>query len=216
MSNHPETGCRRSRAGHTDTGRALAPFRRDNKGEWWTADLVKSTRTFGYHYPETASANATTSDLRSAVNTLYSGAMNVNGRLELPSRFFQVGAHERLKRGDHSASFSTLRLEYVAYIIGKSDLSCGSYAVDIFLGTIVSEDPADWFTAASFVGTHGVFASPRVDTIPRDQSVSAAGAIPLTSTILTRYINGDLPSLNKTDVETYLRHNLRWRARTVR
>jgi tyrosinase len=47
----------------------LTPFKADSNGNLWTSRMVRSTRTFGYTYPELVDWNVSSAQLRSNVRT---------------------------------------------------------------------------------------------------------------------------------------------------
>jgi tyrosinase len=65
-------------------GAALTPFRADDSGTFYTAATARSTRPFGYSYPEIedwgVSESQLTSEVRRRVNALYNPTGSIAAR----------------------------------------------------------------------------------------------------------------------------------------
>jgi len=185
---------------------------------------VRSTKTFGYTYPELQN-NASVSTVKAAINKLY-GSNTGNDSL-LSKRFFDFDAPEPesgLSQRDAAAkSGPPKRREYIANIVSDKFSCNGSYAVYVFLGNFDSSDPTCWPTQPNLVGTHAVFA-----TIPQKfkddakkakraamSGVQVTGTIPLNSALLERFKAGEMRSRQPDSVEEYMANNLQYRVARV-
>ena len=88
----------------------------------------------------------------------------------------------------------------------------GSFTVLIFLGE-VQEDPEEWHTSPSYVGSHSVYVS-SMDRPQGDQvNVVSEGFVHLNAAIAER---SGLSSYEPGGVIPYLKDNLNWRIEAVR
>lgn len=194
---------------------ALAPFHKNAAGDMWTANQVRSTRTFGYYYPELSNASANSSALKTAINNLYGSTAGQNG-VQLSRRFFHddpTGVDRRdasVNRGGPPK-----RREYVANIVTDKHAAYGSYAIYVFLGDFNAADPSCWATSTNLVGAHGIFASLPQEEAQMKSNLQVAGTMPLTSAIIEKFKGGEIKSLKPQDVEAWLTENLKWRAAMV-
>jgi len=102
----------------------------------------------------------------------------------------------------------TARIHFKQYELG------GSFAVLIFLGA-VPEDPSQWRTCRTFVGSHHAFvnsAASQCDNCRGQADVVAEGFVHLTSAIAER---SGLSSYEPGVVAPYLKENLHWRVQAV-
>jgi tyrosinase len=201
---------------------ALDPFHRNSKGDKWTANAVRSTKTFGYTYPELQN-NTSVSAVKAAINKLYGS----NTDSLLSKRFFDLDTPDSesdlTKRDATPRSAPPKRREYIANIVSDKFSCNGSYAVYIFLGNFDSSDPKCWPTQPNLVGTHAVFTM-----IPQDgaddaqkakrdamSGIQVTGTMPLNSALLERFKAGDLRSRKPESVEEYVANNLQYRVARV-
>lgn len=183
---------------------------------------MRSTKAFGYTYPELIN-NASSASVKSAINKLY-GSKTGNDSL-LSKRFFDFGEPEPTlsERDAANKPAPPKRREYIANIVSDKFSCNGSYAVYVFLGTFDSSDPTCWPTAPNLVGTHAVFAM-----IPQEahddgqkakraalSGIQVTGTIPLTTSLLEKAKAGDMRSLKPEDVEDYMANNLQYRVARV-
>ncbi|KAK6428007.1 hypothetical protein LTR95_015856 [Oleoguttula sp. CCFEE 5521] len=206
-----------------DANTPLDPFHSSQNGTRWTSQTARSTRTFGYTYPELAN-NANTSSIKAAINRLYGGdsspSNSAAAAIQPSKRFIDDTPEEpSLFPRDPAAAArpKQLRREYIANIVSEKFALNGSYAIYVFLGDFDSEDPSCWPTNSNLVGTHAIFAALPGDSEGNGMSMSSGmrvtGTVPLTSALLDKAKNGDLKGLRKADVEGYLRENLGWSVR---
>ncbi|GAB7324456.1 hypothetical protein MBLNU13_g08380t2 [Cladosporium sp. NU13] len=203
-----------------DMDTPLDPFHRNAKGDKWTARSARSTKTFGYTYPELQN-NASVSAVKAAINKLYGS--NTGGDNLLSKRFFDFDAPEPesgLSERDTAANNGPpKRREYIANIVSDKFSCNGSYAVYVFLGNFDSSDPKCWPTQPNLVGTHAVFSM-----IPQDinddaqkakrdamSGIKVTGTIPLNSALLERFKAGEMRSRQPGSVEEYMTNNLQYR-----
>jgi len=98
----------------------------------------------------------------------------------------------------------TVRIHFKKYELG------GSFAVLIFLGQ-VPDDPSQWRTAPTFVGSHHAFvnsAASQCDNCREQADLVNEGFVHLNSAIAER---SGLSSLDPNVVVPYLKENLHWR-----
>ncbi|KAM0718253.1 hypothetical protein Q7P37_006585 [Cladosporium fusiforme] len=201
-----------------DGNTPLDPFHRNAKGDKWTSNSARSTRAFGYTYPELLN-NASAASVKTAINKLY-GSNTGNDSL-LSKRFFDFGEPEEILSPRDTAPRGPplKRREYIANIVSDKFSCNGSYAVYIFLGTFDSSDPSCWPTQPNLVGTHAVFA-----TVPQEAAddghkakraalsgIQVTGTMPLTSALLEKAKQGEMRSMNPQHVEEYMANNLQYR-----
>ncbi|THZ10344.1 Di-copper centre-containing protein [Aureobasidium pullulans] len=102
--------------------------------------------------------------------------------------------------------------EYICNIVSQKFAMNGSYAVYVFLGNVSSNSTEELQLAPNLVGTYSVFSNmPFEDNHMMNMDLKVTGTVPLTTSLLEKYENGELRSMLPTDVEPYLRKNLQWR-----
>jgi tyrosinase len=102
----------------------------------------------------------------------------------------------------------TVRIHFKKYELG------GSFAVLIFLGQ-VPNDPSQWRTAPTFVGSHHAFvnsAASQCDNCRDQADLVIEGFVHLNSAIAER---SGLSSFDPSVVTPYLKENLHWRVQAV-
>lgn len=174
----------------------LRPFWRSNSLAYWDSNGVRSTRAFGYTYPElndwSRSATQQKSDAAAAMNVLY-GNNNFSFR----------------KRNNTDVA---PRRQWFATVTCKKFALDSSYAIVLFL----DEPPADpkaWYTAPNVAAVMPVFVPPLV---PGTKRPAPAGL-----TTNSEYLLDD--ALDKAGVydrspevlEPYLHEKLTWRVLKV-
>lgn len=83
-----------------------------------------------------------------------------------------------------------------------------TYSVRAFLGP-PDEDPENWATDPNYVGMVASLTSPRMDG--EEEKVIVTANIMLTERLQEKFEKGELASLEKPDVEAYLKDNFFWR-----
>jgi tyrosinase len=111
---------------------------------------------------------------------------------------------EHVKEGSKVLRDWTTRIHFKKYELG------GSFAVLIFLGQ-VPNDPSQWRTAPTFVGSHHAFvnsAASQCDNCREQADLVVEGFVHLNSAIAER---SGLSSFDPSVVGPYLKENLHWR-----
>lgn len=122
--------------------------------------------------------------------------------------------------GHHTSKDGTYR-EWIANIRVKKYALNGSFFIHVFLGDF-NPDPFTWSFEPNLVGTHCIFVNDPSTTqcgkCKQDHAndLQVTGAIPLTTALLDAIHAGSLASLDRADVEPYLRKNLHWKVTRVR
>jgi tyrosinase len=168
------------------------------KGDMWTSTTVQNWESFGYTYPE-LEGNPSNESLTLKINQLYKPQSQglVNATIASNS--------SNLKRHENETADA---IDWMAEVNMPSDIKI-TYSVRAFLGP-PSEDPKNWPTDKNYVGQVASLASPRSDS-----SVIVTANIVLTDKLAERHRSGDLKSLEKADVQSYLDQNFHWRIQKV-
>lgn len=207
----------------------LTPFHSDNNGNFWNPTTARYTTTFGYAYAETANNTSTTliqQRVTSAVNELYGPAASA---MALQSRKYPASEGEI----EDNSAISTLindtnkyiattstdpksqYREWIANIRVKKYALSGPFFIHIFIGNI-SSDPFEWSFDPNLVGTHSIFVkASKHNCVPCQSNQQVTATIPLTGRLTTDVQEGELNSLEVTDVPAYLKENLKWRVSLV-
>jgi tyrosinase len=99
--------------------------------------------------------------------------------------------------------------EWIANIRVRKQALNEPFSIHLFLGT-APKDPREWTRAPNHIGTMGVFSSDRMYGMQMG-GLDVSGTIPLTSSLVTKVLKGELPGLEPLDVERYLKRNLQKR-----
>lgn len=203
----------------------MEPFFSNGNRDYWTAASVRSTKAFGYTYPELA-GDADASAVKATINKLYGNSAGSSGLSkrglgirQLKDREVPAAASEmevakipgEVVRGKHR--------QYLANIQSQKFALNGTYAIYLFIGEF-DDTPSAWATSPNLVGTHAVFGP--LSTIDGDKSthsisfrrkpaIQVTGTVPLTSMLLAKAHSGVLAGMAPQTVEEYLRENLHWR-----
>jgi len=190
----------------------LTPFHRDDSGNFWTSEAVRSTSTFAYTYPELIGLHGNdTSALINRVNSLY--GPNASSPLKRSAEASYVSHSSFSSRGVTGAPSFSGKRQYLANIrVHKFGLD-GSFNIYIFLGDGPSLSPRIWSTAPSFIGMTGILSQSNVGTEKQGQDTN--GAVPLTAALEAKVRSGALESMREEAVGPYLKRNLRWRIAKV-
>lgn len=188
----------------------LLPFRR-NPGSFWTTNEAKDWRLFGYDYPETQSANATSA--KATVAQLYSGS--VRGR-------YAVG-----KPGENGAHLisDTGEATYTDWIVNTAAAPLDLPPTFVVQFSIVGDFSSD---LVSDVGMWSILmpmehnkakrslrAAKSITKRATQADMTLHGAVSLTSSLLDQIEAGKLQSLEVQDVVPFLREKLTWKVYTV-
>ena len=221
-----EGGTFTNRPGGTENvNTPLTPFHSDSGTGLYTSTTARSTRTFGYTYPEVTDwgvdAATLANNVAQAVENLYGPNNNLKRRSLVP---FPFG-----KRSDMSyeSEYTNANLakrqnavpsalkdgtgayrEWFANIRVNKFAIQESFFVHIFIGDVPSDKGA-WLTAPSFVGSYVVFTD-KVST----GTLYTYGQIPLTRTLIEKFQakTPGIPDLKVATMRKYLKANLKWRA----
>lgn len=130
------------------TGAALTPFHSNNSTDLYTSQTARSTRHFGYTYPEVIDwgVNATqlASNARTALNNLYS-----------PSGTLARRSRRALAPGPPAWAANDYQY-FVNFKVDSSELT-DPLLIHVFVGPVPSS-PVDWATADSLAGSHAAMA----------------------------------------------------------
>ncbi|ERF74869.1 hypothetical protein EPUS_03253 [Endocarpon pusillum Z07020] len=193
----------------------LTPFHSDAGTALYTSANVRSTRSFGYTYPEVRDWGLTAAEVsantRAAVKQLYDPnnqftprGVSVDKRQGNSDPGKSITIPPSLKNGTARA----YREWYTNIRVNKFALQ-ESFYIHIFIGDVPA-DPAAWLeSTASFVGTFVVFMDNAMDN---GQELNIVGQIPLTRKLVELYNAGTIADLEPRTLRPYLRKNLQWRA----
>lgn len=205
---------------------ALAPFHSDNGSTFYTSDTARSTRPFGYTYPEIVDWNISSSDLavsvRAIVNALYNpyaGNKTTIGKTGMIAS----------RRANVAESFSHVTFE-LAKQLGVNNLDIQwsiniqlqrfafpmAFTIHFFIGDPPA-DPNAWSAAPNLIGSHGQFIAVNVSLL-YPQGFPAGlqqGEISLTHTLAAGVARGFLSDLTPASVLPLLAQSLNWRARAA-
>lgn len=202
----------------------LLPFHFDNGTEFWTSNSVRSTRVFGYTYPEVADWNVTQATLannvRTSVNRLYNSAVD-----DSPSKQERVvppvnREFSRLKqKTPHVASTlhnHTRERQWTITVEVQRFASRGPFFIDFFIGA-PPLNPVAWSTAPNLVGSHAQFIATNSHLMRQDSLPNAIshGEVSLTRHLTTGIRSGALVGLEPDSVIPFLTRSLKWRARDM-
>ncbi|KAI9895089.1 MAG: hypothetical protein M1814_000314 [Vezdaea aestivalis] len=208
-----------------DSNTLLTPFHSDDGNGLYTSNAIRSTRTFGYTYPEVQDVDKSpqqlSADTRAAIKQLYDPNGQLGRRnprpldldldLKLPFDFdFSVN----LDFGDTPPLTIPPALKvgpdrnytewYINCRVDKNELG-QSYFIHFFGGKPKS-DPTDWAEDKALVGSYVVFNG--VEAQGPDATIY--GQIPLTRALTAAYGAGKLKDLTPDSVVPFLRDNLNW------
>lgn len=173
----------------------LAPFSKNQQGDFYTSSSSQALSTFGYTYPEIQDWNLNTVQLQNVVtgrvNSLY-------------------GPSSRKSRRDASATERQVTEWSAAISVEKYSCDGHRFIIRLFLEA-VPEDPKDWGT--SCIGSFAVLPSPNriVDPSPPAMPAMAYNELSLDDGLNARGYDGQ-----DTAVTTeYLKQNLHWSVQLV-
>ncbi|KAJ9615738.1 hypothetical protein H2200_001815 [Cladophialophora chaetospira] len=211
--------------GFVDSGTTvLAPFHSDNGSTMFTSDDVRSTRTFGYSYPELPDWQLTPDQLaanvRAAVNSLYGGSPNSSVRRsseDMRGRSTNLAESFGYVTLDLARELNVNNLNRqwsVTVLIDRFPLAT-SFCIDFFVGDAPA-DVAAWPTAGNLIGTYAQFNPANVTLVhpngfPEGQVRSE---ISMTHTLAAGVSRGVLRDLSPRSVVPLLQSALTWKART--
>jgi len=187
----------------------------------FTSDGVRSTRTFGYTYPELVdwdiSPDELAANVRNEINRLYNiGTSNVQRQRTVNSR----------RSADITVSFSHITFD-MAKEWGVNNLEMQwsiqlrldrfaynkTFAIHFFMG-VPPKDARSWPTAPNLVGTHAQFIGANNARWNAGASTSGSqrGEVSLTHTLAAGVARGMLADMDPESVVPLLSSALTWRA----
>ena len=177
-----------------DINTPLTPFHSGNSGNFYTAATARTTRSFGYTYPEIVDWNVTapqlSSNVRRALNQLYNPSGSLSTRSLLPHQ------HLTLQKSNSSGTPSNKMededgtFDYSINIrVSKSALNV-SFFIHFFFSD-PPDSPEDWSYAPNLIGTQSILATP-LSSLGSSASKSSItyGQVPL-----THALKKNLPSI---------------------
>ncbi|CAI6317054.1 unnamed protein product [Periconia digitata] len=176
----------------------LTPFHLNAKGDMWTSDLSRNWTWLGYTYPEVAS-NPSNDTLTATINKLYKA--QTQGLIESGGNVTEPGAGDNITTAAYA-------MDWLAKVNMPSDIKI-SYSVRCFLGE-PDADPKKWATDPNYVGQIGTLSSPRMDS-----DTIVTGSVELTEKLAAKYKSGELKSLDKSQVEEWLKSHFTWRIQAL-
>lgn len=203
----------------------LLPFRVDNGTSFWTSNAVRSTRKFGYTYPELVDWNiseaALASEARASVNKLYnSGSANGTNyqRRRLKAETGKIGRLQpggfteakEFGRNDFERQWTiTVKIQRFAYP--------DPFAIDFFVGS-PPVNPLAWPTASNLVGSFAQFiaANSEIVEVKASSQTLNHGEVSLTRYLVSAVQKGSLATLEPDSVIPFLTKSLHWRARDMK
>jgi tyrosinase len=175
----------------------LTPFHMNADGDIWTSSTSRNWTSFGYTYPEF---------LNSPSNETFTSSLN---RLYKPQT---QGLNETLTiipiPGVNGTNTTTHATDWFCEVNMPADIKI-SYSVRTFLGE-PDADPKKWSTNTNYIGQIASMSSSRMKT-----DVIVTGSIVLTEKLAQKYATGELKSLEKADVNAYLKANFNWRIQAL-
>jgi tyrosinase len=197
--------------------KALTPFHKNDNGQFWTSEDVRSITQFAYTYPELVGLNEDdASSLVSKVNGLY-GPNATSQFSQKPSNTSEPVERNSLNlRSLNIAGAATFvgQRQYIANIQVQKFSLDGSFNIYVFLGGEPGSDPKRWTDEESFVGATGILSQPLGADIP-DQEVKINAVVPLTAALEAHVKTNSLGSMNEDIVGQFLKDNLKWRISNV-
>ena len=201
----------------------LGPFHSNAAGSVWTSTTARSTRTFGYTYPEVIDWNKTpaqlTTDVRAAIRALYdpNGALGRRHSRDMVSSprdtSSSSGGNETppldpspvVKDGKYHQWQINIR-------VNKFETPT-SFKIYFFTSSPISpSSPSSWDSDPSLVASYPVL---RTMSNPTANPVTMIfGIVPLTRNLLSLVAEGRLENLDVEKVVPYLTKNLQWRVVT--
>jgi tyrosinase len=202
----------------------LLPFHSDNGTSFWTSSGVRSTRVFGYTYPDLFDWNTSeatlASNIRARVNKLYNPTFVslTGGQRRSVST---TGTRLTKTRPDTLSKASTvggnqLERQWTITVEIKRFAHRSPFLIDFFVGP-PPISPSAWSTASNLIGSHAQFIAansdtPRLDGFPTTLS---HGEVSLTRHLTASAQRGALADLEPDSVIPFLMKSLNWRARDM-
>ncbi|KAI9764995.1 MAG: hypothetical protein M1840_007917 [Geoglossum simile] len=196
-----------------DVNTPLTPFHGPANVELTPANSL-STRRFGYTYPEVRdwgrSNEVIKSETITKVNALYNPSMKSSRRnLAMGSTPPLIIPPSLLVDGKYCKWFANIRVHKLRPILSLQFALGGPFSIHIFIGD-VSDNPKDWGTDGSLVGTQAIF-SDWNNTSREGEQYYVHTSIPLTRTLVKAHEKRLLKSLDPESSVPFLAKHLNWR-----
>ena len=208
----------------TFLGIDLYPFHSDNGTMFYTSDMARSTRRFGYTYPEIVDWASNGTDLaatvRSRVNALYNpyaGSTTTKRKIKLiSSRAANIGqafggvTFELAKE----LGVNNLDVQWTINVQIMKFAHPTTFVIDFFIGD-PPPNPDTWSTAPNLIGSHAQFIAGNTAMIQPDVDPDGLihGEVSMTHTIAAGVARGFLVDMTPSSVVPLLAQHLNWRAR---
>jgi len=217
-----------------DTNTNLAPFW-ESQTKYWVSAQTTATGNLRYSYPEfngldLGNPSAVKAAISNYINQQYGSGGGFSSFLAAPPKSLiaqppAAGAgsapfHSRggpphtAQKPEHVKEVPSAINDWTARIHCKKYELGGSFVVLIFLGK-VPENPSQWRTSPSIVGTHYAFANSaasQCDNCRNQAEIVVEGFVHLNSAIAK---HSGLSSYEPREVVPYLKDNLQWRIQTA-
>lgn len=207
----------------------LTPFYISDDGTFWTSDMARNTRTFGYTYADTDPAMARDQDIQEVlsekIRLWYGGssAASLRENEEPPS----LHSHEvRVVAGNFFAlknakpdlgpdaqyppAKSIIKsgryTEWIANVHTNVEALDGTFSIHFFFGQ-APPDCRHWGTSPNQIGSIDIFAMNRMT----GSQSKISGALPLTSALMKMVATGAIPHLGPDVIEPFLEETLQFR-----
>ncbi|MCJ1417075.1 hypothetical protein MMC32_003414 [Xylographa parallela] len=194
--------------GIEDTNTPLTPFHASANGTLYTSTTVRTTRTFGYAYPEVQDWNATAAQLaatvRATVNSLYNPASATRKR-----------APPGQSASKRAANANAAAYQWAINIAADVTRLPTPLLLHFFLSA-PPPSPQAWSSAPNLIASLPLLSTPIQDlsttsTPPPPPPRLTHGQLPLTHALLRLPVS-QLPDLAPASVLPLLRTALQWRA----
>ncbi|KAF2835508.1 Di-copper centre-containing protein [Patellaria atrata CBS 101060] len=184
----------------------LAPFKRDDNGNFHTAATIRSTKNVGYSYPEIQDwGNITSAQLSLNVKKELNKILNPTGTTHAGSG--NRSARKRLGKRNVLEPYN----EYLINIVVDKNSLGTSFFNRFFLGEPPA-NPKDWTTAKNLAASHAVL----VQTQQVDGDVIPVVAqLSLTTALEEAKEGGKIENLDLESVKDFLDENLEWRVQKL-
>jgi tyrosinase len=202
----------------------LLPFHSSNGTQFWTSNTIRSTRTFGYTYPELVDWNITPeailSNVRASVNRFY-GSAPINVTAPKRGPLYRRRAPSNDLRGEANniggiLGSNGLERQWTIIVEVQRFAYPNPFSIDFFDGP-PPEDPSDWPTASNLIGSHAQFITTNADSMHPSglPKVLSHGEVSMTHSLLRHAQKGALGNLEPDSVIPFMIKALSWRARDM-
>lgn len=192
----------------------LVPFKKNQDGDYLTANDLRNWTNFGYNYPETPS-DYTIASVRATIDELYSDAQTsliTNARPQPPrakslrGRFFG-----KIEEETDEATPSNAVRDYMINFRGDKGALGKPYAIYAFLGE-ADEDHTKWVSSPNLIGYQTIVS--RLWSKEKMEKMTPtwiAGQIPINRAIKAKIESGDIEDSSDKNIRKYLKENLSWK-----